>query len=130
MPFELKDIIQMGLGTTQKPKFEIYDSYGAAVTIAAGSQCSFELRNATSGDIILSDTGGTDGLIDINNADTDASGATIKTIQITLNMEHTDITAGRYWLMLYVVLTSGETDRFKAQIDVIDFQEVGTTPVS
>ena len=120
MPFELKDIIQMGLGTTQKPKFEIYDSYGAAVTIAAGSQCSFELRNATSGDIILSDTGGTDGLIDINNADTDASGATIKTIQITLNMEHTDITAGRYWLMLYVGLTSGETDRFKGQIDVSD----------
>ena len=129
MPFELKDIIQMSLGTTQKPKFEIYDSYGAAITIVE-PQCSFELRNASSGAIILSDTGGTDGLITVNNADSDAAGSTIKTIQITLSMEHTDITAGRYWLMLYVGLTSGETDRFKAQIDAIDFQDVGTAPVS
>ena len=129
MPFELSDIIQMGLQTTQKPKFEIYDSYGASVTLDE-PQCSFQLKNATSGTAVLSGTGGTDGVITVNNADTDAAGNTSKTIQITLNMDNTDITAGRYWLMLFIVLTSGETDRFKVQIDAIDYQGVGETPVS
>ena len=80
--------------------------------------------------MVLSGTGGTDEVITVNNADTDAAGNTIKTIQITLNMDNTDITAGRYWLMLFIVLTSGETDRFKVQIDAIDYQGVGETPVS
>ena len=73
---------------------------------------------------------GTDSFLDVNNSDTDAAGNTIKTIQLTIDLHDTDITAGRYWLMLRVGLTNGETDRFKIQIDVIDFEDVGEAPVS
>ena len=119
----------MGLRTIQKPKFEIYDSFGASITLDE-PQCSYVLKSATSGTTILSDVGGTDGFIDVDNADTDAAGNTIKTIQVTLDLHDTDITAGRYWLMIHVRLTTGETDRFKIQIDAIDFEDVGETPVS
>ena len=129
MPQELSGITKMALRTIQKPKFEIYDSFGASVTLAE-PQCSFALKDATSGTVIISSTGGTDGFIDVNNADTDAAGNTIKTIQVTLDLNDTDVSAGRYWLMLYVTLSTGETDRFKIQIDAIDFEGVGENPVT
>ncbi len=129
MPFELNDIIQIGLRTTQKPKFEVYDTFGSAITLVE-PLCSFSLKNATSGTEVISASGGTDGFILVDNKDTDAAGNDIKTIQVTLDMSDTDITAGRYWLMIFVTLSNGETDRFKIQIDAIDFQDVGETPVS
>ena len=129
MPFELKDIIQMGARTIQRPKFEVYDSYGAAVVIDE-TQCSFALKNASTGTSVISEVGGTDLLLNVDNSDTHAAGNTITTIDLVLDLNNTDITAGRYWLMIYVELESGETDRFKIQIDVIDFESVGETPVS
>ena len=128
MPYELREIIKMGLRTIQKPKFEIYDSYGAAITIDE-PECRFELKEASTGTSIMTGVAGTDG-VDVNNSDTDAAGNTIKTVQVTLDLHNTDISAGRYWLLLHVGLTSGETDRFKVQIDIIDFESVGEAPVS
>jgi len=129
MPQELGEIIQMALRTINKPKFEIYDSFGSSVTIDE-PQCNFSLKDASTGTAVMANVVGTDSFLDVNNSDTDAAGNTIKTIQLTIDLHDTDITAGRYWLMLRVGLTNGETDRFKIQIDVIDFEDVGEAPVS
>ena len=139
MPEELKDIIRVAVGTVSKPKFEIYDSYGSTLELIE-PETRWKLVNATTGTIVIDDANVTDGLVEVNNSDTDAAGNTIRTVQILLDLKNTDITAGRYWIVLDVAMFTSiasvggslinHEDKFKMQLDIVDYDSVGAAVVS
>jgi hypothetical protein len=114
MAYSLPGTIKIAIGTTRKPKFEVYDQGGAtSFQISSGS---FSLRNTANDD--LADSGS----LTVNNADVGTAGNTIKTIQCTLDLTNTDIVVGNYQLAMRVVLSNGESDMFLATIELVDFR--------
>lgn len=114
MAWEIKEIETEALGTYKTQKYEVYDLYG---------DTSFSLSTVTyvlydsSGNTVLSGSG------TINNSDTDGAGNTIKTVTIPLDLDNTNVSAGRYLLVWTIALTDGQTDKGRASFKIRDFTE-------
>jgi hypothetical protein len=115
MPFEIREILQLHVSTTRKPKYEIYSLSGVAFSITAAT---WTLEYLSTKEEVGS------GTCAVDNSDTDAAGNTIRTIQPTMVIGATDIPGvGAYRLLFNVSFSTGETDRFKASVEMLDYSE-------
>ena len=118
MAYEVRDLKQTATGSKIWPKYEVYDRDGS--TTFSISSVSYQFIDMSSASVTLS--GSVPGSY-INNSDTDASGATIKTFQVPLDLT-SGVSAGYYVLVLTVTLTCGEIQKFRVIYDVSNFEEV------
>lgn len=115
MTYELRQVLQLHTQTFRKPKFELYDLNGSTTFNLASATWSMYLART----MALAASGS----CTVNNADTDVAGNTIKTFTFDLDLTETELSAGRYTLVLRVTLTNGEDDAFSVPVEILDFEE-------
>ena len=99
------------LNLVKKEKNEIRVEIGKKV-----HHVSYELINADDSTVIISGSG------TINNADTDAEGNTIKTIQAIIDFTNTDISVGTYYLVFTVIFSTTEKEVFRVSYKVKNYK--------
>jgi hypothetical protein len=120
MPYEVKELKKIALGTIRRIKYEVYDVNGADLTLSAAS---FRVRDSDGGTIVGGQSG-VGNVVVLNNADVDRAGNTIKTVQMEIDFSNTEFAAGHYQLTFDVTFSTGETEKFKVPIEIEDFEEV------
>jgi hypothetical protein len=108
-------------GIVKLLKYEVFDMLGSTLLQLASSG-TWRLYNSKTGALV------TNGTLVPDNADTDRAGNTIRTIVMQVDLSGTDlsgISLGPYYLVTTVVLTTGQTDKFRIPVEVIDFEEAG-----
>ncbi|UCG53549.1 MAG: hypothetical protein JSW58_08325 [Candidatus Latescibacterota bacterium] len=112
MSREKTDILKLHVDQIEMKRFEVFDLN--LVTSFSLSSGTWELRARPGGSVVLS------GSVTVNNSDTDRAGNTIKTVSMTIDTQDTDVGTGHYWLLIYTVLSTGQTDVFRYPVEMID----------
>jgi hypothetical protein len=112
MAFERTSPIKVNLGTTRLLRFQVYDVNGASIVI---SSATYRLLDIGGADVVDS------GSCTVNNADTNAAGETINTIQPVLDFSATDLDIGQYWLVFFVTLSTTESQVLRQLIEVVEW---------
>jgi len=116
MAFQIKKVEKFNIGTIRKPVYKVYDKGGFEDFNL--SDASFSIKQSKTGTEVES------GSCTIDNADQDAAGNTIKTIQPTINLTGTDIEPGPHFMDFFVEFTNGESDVFLVPIEIVEYREV------
>ena len=120
MSEEIKKLLKVSVGTTVIKKYQIFDKNLS--TSFSLSSATWDLRDSPSGSVIKSGTGSVD------NADTDRAGNTIKTVELTLDLDETDlISLGAHYLTILVTLTTGQSDLFRQPAEVVNYKTKGVS---
>jgi len=114
---EMLDLERIGVDQINMLKWEIYDLNGSTAFTLADS-ATWEIRALSSGSVILSGSG------TINNSDTDKAGNTIRTVSMTIDTHHTDLDIGYYYLILFIELSTQQTQYFRVNLEVVDVREI------
>ncbi len=112
---------RINIGTVAILKYEIFDLNGSTSFALTGGG-SWVLYDSRTGVSVAN------GNVGANNSDVDRSGNTINTITITVDLtttDNVDVAIGPHYLVITTILTSGQTDRFRIPIEIIDLATQG-----
>ena len=115
MAYELKKIQYLDVTSNSYEKFEVYDQYRGSFTL---SSVVYSFVSAADGTIALSGSG------IVNNSDTDFEDNTIKTVQVVIDCNNTEVSTGKYYLVLTVTMSTGEKEIFRVTYQVKDYKAV------
>lgn len=118
MPHQIKEVLQLQIGTIRKPKWDIFDYYGR--TDLEIDEANFSLKRVSDGAELLA------GSCAVDNEDEDTAGNTIRTVQPTIDLNATDADKGLYALSLHVFFTNGEDDVIMQAVEIVDFEATVT----
>lgn len=114
MSAEITKLSLMHRGTLVRKVYEAYDRNGS--TSFELNNARFVLRRSDDNTIVQS------GSCIVKNNSIDKAGNTIKTLQLTLNLQNTDIDASPHYLLIYVRLSTSQYDVFRQPIMVRDWR--------
>lgn len=112
MPIEVRGLVQAALGTVRHLKYEVYDTRKSSLTL---SSCTYRIYDADGNQVYS-------GIGTVDNADTDAAGNIIKTVQMNIDFGETDFAVGHYVLVFTFVLSTGESDKGRVGLELKDYE--------
>lgn len=118
MQIEIEELLKFSRGETVIKKFEVFDLNRS--TTFSLSTVSWDLYRRKDGVSIDSGSG------IVNNDDTDRAGNTIKTAEVSIDLDLTDqLELGSYYLVVQPTLTTNQSRPFRFPVEIVDVRTKG-----